>query len=137
MNILVSRLGFIKTLFGIGTKQPFRYWPFVDFTKTKILWEVATVSIIYLISNLKWTTPNQRIPLLIFFNRKKNKNFDTFPKKQFFKRKIFSEPFERTDHLLQPEKKKIIFHFGWRYFLYAFPKARLEKAIFLNESNFL
>ena len=137
MNILVSRLGFIKTLFGIGTKQPFRYWPFVDFTKTKILWEVATVSIIYLISNLKWTTPNQRIPLLIFFNRKKNKNFDTFPKKQFFKRKIFSEPFERTDHLLQPEKKNIIFHFGWRYFLYAFPNARLEKAIFLNESNFL
>lgn len=137
MNILVSRLGFIKTLFGIGTKQPFRYWPFVDFTKTKILWEVATVSIIYLISNLKWTTPNQRIPLLIFFNRKKNKNFDTFPKKQFFKRKIFSEPFERTDHLLQPEKKIIIFHFGWRYFLYAFPNARLEKAIFLNESNFL
>lgn len=109
MNILVSRLGFIKTLFGIGTKQPFRYWPFVDFTKTKILWEVATVSIIYLISNLKWTTPNQRIPLLIFFNRKKNKNFDTFPKKQFFKRKIFSEPFERTDHLLQPEKKKNFF----------------------------
>lgn len=137
MNILVSRLGFIKTLFGIGTKQPFRYWPFVDFTKTKILWEVATVSIIYLISNLKWTTPNQRIPLLIFFNRKKNKNFDTFPKKQFFKRKIFSEPFERTDHLLQPEKKIIIFHFGWRHFLYAFPNARLEKAIFLNESNFL